>query len=322
MGIQSLQARPSVASSRADLMAQPFNDYGNGQRLVAAYGDRMRYSHEFNAWLVFDGRRWEIDRRDRARVLVQQVMLDFAKRALKTGNESAAKFAGSCLNSQRLTAALREARPHLTIETAALDTNPDLLNFVNGTVELKSGTLRAHRREDYVTKMVRYQFRSGAECPQFLRFLGRILGGLEDYVQRSIGYSLTGHTSEKAIFVCHGGGNNGKTTLLSLLRDLLGDDYGVLLQIDTLMVRQESNNTQADLADLRGARFVMTSETEEGQRLAEGKLKRITQGMGKIKAARKYETPSSSTSLTNSGSTATISPAFEAAIRLSGIGCT
>jgi putative DNA primase/helicase len=69
------------------------------------------------------------------------------------------------------------------------------------------------------------------------------------------------------------------------------EEYAVLLQIDTLMVRQESNNTQADLADLRGARFVMTSETEEGQRLAEGKLKRITQGMGRIKATRKYENP-------------------------------
>src|ERR1700693_3784585 len=57
------------------------------------------------------------------------------------------------------------------------------------------------------------------------------------------------------------------------------------------MVRHENNNSQADLADLRGARFVVTSETEEGQRLAEGKLKRITQGMGKIKATRKYENP-------------------------------
>lgn len=65
----------------------------------------------------------------------------------------------------------------------------------------------------------------------------------------------------------------------------------MLLQVDSLMVRQESNNTQADLADLRGARFVQTSETEEGQRLAQGKLKRITQGMGKIKAVRKYENP-------------------------------
>jgi putative DNA primase/helicase len=106
----------------------------------------------------------------------------------------------------------------------------------------------------------------------------------------AIGYSLTADTSEKAVFVCHGAGNNGKTTLLSLFLRLL-EEYAVLLQIDTLMVRAENNNTQADLADLRGARFVMTSETEEGQRLAEGKLKRITQGMGRIKAVRKYENP-------------------------------
>jgi putative DNA primase/helicase len=113
---------------------------------------------------------------------------------------------------------------------------------------------------------------------------------LLSYLQLALGYSLTGLTSEKSVFLLHGSGDNGKSTLLSTFLKLL-DEYSVLLQIDTLMVRQESNNTQADLADLRGARFVMTSETEEGQRLAEGKLKRITQGMGRIKATRKYENP-------------------------------
>jgi putative DNA primase/helicase len=78
--------------------------------------------------------------------------------------------------------------------------------------------------------------------------------------------------------------------MLTVIRELV-PEYSVLLQVDTLMVRTESNNTQADLADLRGARFVQTSETEEGQRLAQGKLKRITQGMGRIKAVRKYENP-------------------------------
>jgi putative DNA primase/helicase len=92
------------------------------------------------------------------------------------------------------------------------------------------------------------------------------------------------------VFVLFGAGNNGKTTLLVVFRTLIRE-HAVLLQVDTLMVRQESNNTQADLADLRGARFVQTSETEEGQRLAQGKLKRITQGMGMIKACRKYENP-------------------------------
>src|SRR5204863_7645740 len=109
-------------------------------------------------------------------------------------------------------------------------------------------------------------------------------------LQVVLGYALTGHTREKLVFILFGAGNNGKTTVLSLFLKLL-EEYAVLLQIDSLMVRQENNNSQADLADLRGARFVMTSETEEGQRLAEGKLKRITQGMGKIKAVRKYENP-------------------------------
>ena len=113
---------------------------------------------------------------------------------------------------------------------------------------------------------------------------------LIDYQQRAKGYSLTGRTSEKAVFIAHGGGNNGKSTDLNVIRELAAE-YSVLLQIDTLMTRQESNNSQADLAELRGARFVMTSETEEGQRLAEAKLKRITQGTGKIKATRKYENP-------------------------------
>jgi putative DNA primase/helicase len=142
-------------------------------------------------------------------------------------------------------------------------------------------------------------------CPQFFKFLVRITGGGPDaseaendrssrlisYLQLAFGYSLTGVTSEKLIFLLHGPRDNGKSTLLALVLTLLGP-YAVLLQIESLMARQqESTNAQADLADLKGARFVMTSETEDGQRLAEGKLKRITQGTGRIKAVRKYENP-------------------------------
>jgi len=87
---------------------------------------------------------------------------------------------------------------------------------------------------------------------------------LTDYLQRAFGYSLTGWTIEKAVFVLFGEGDNGKSTMLTTFRQLV-EEYSMLLQADTLMVRQESNNTQADLADLRGARFVQTSETEEGQ---------------------------------------------------------
>jgi putative DNA primase/helicase len=228
---------------------------------------------------------------DAARALAQDVMLELARQAMSSGNDPVAKFAGACLNSQRITAAMREAQPHLAITPDMLDADPWLLPFDNCTVDLRTGSPRPHRREDFITKLVRHRYTPEATCERFLTFLRRVVPRLESYVQKAVGYSLTGITFEKAVFICYGGGNNGKTTLLATIKSVLGDDYAVLLQIDTLMVRAESNNTQADLADLRGARFVMTSETEEGQRLAEGKLKRITQGMGRIKAARKYENP-------------------------------
>ena len=92
------------------------------------------------------------------------------------------------------------------------------------------------------------------------------------------------------MFILYGKGDNGKTVFLSILRELL-QQYSVLLAIENLMTRQMDNNSNADLADLCGARLVCTTETEEGQRFAEGRLKRICQGMGTIKAVRKYENP-------------------------------
>jgi putative DNA primase/helicase len=276
-----------------DLLSQHSSDYGNAQRLLALYGDNLRYCHAFQKWLTWDGFRWAVDYGEHARNMAQKTILEFARQALAAKNDSASSFAGSCLNSQRITNALRELQPHLAVTPAQLDTHADLLNFANGTLDLKRGRVRPHQREDFITKLVHYDFRPDAGCPLFLEFLKRITANhphLIDYLQRAFGYSLSAHTIEKAVFLLHGRGDNGKTTLLSLFLKLL-EEYAVLLQIDTLMVRQENNNTQADLADLRGARFVMTSETEDGQRLAESKLKRITQGMGRIKAVRKYENP-------------------------------
>jgi putative DNA primase/helicase len=278
------------STGATDLLSQHFSDYGNAQRIVAMHGEVARYCHDFKCWMLFDGRRWERDTADRMRHLSQDTVLEFARQAVHAGNETATKFAGSCLNSHRITAAIREAQPHLVISAAELDTHPFLLNFLNGTVDLRTGTLLSHDRDQRISKIVQNNYRAYATCPQFSAFLRRIVPGLEKYLQRAVGYSLTGTTSEKVVHVCYGGGNNGKTTFLSTLLSLLGE-YAVLLQVDTLMVGRESNNSQADLADLKGARFAMTSETEEGQKLADGKLKRICQGMGKIKATRKYENP-------------------------------
>jgi putative DNA primase/helicase len=295
---------PAPPVSQVDLLHgfEP-EDVGNAQRIVNLQGERLRFCHAFEKWLVWDGRRWRIDETGKAELLAQQTMREFATQAVQA-NDPNLKFAVKSLQYSRISHALKMAEPRLPVLSSELDTHPDLLNFLNGTMNLRTGEFLPHSREHFITKLVQHEYQPEAKCPTFLSFLEKIMGyesdasepdprcdRLVEYLQRAFGYSLTGHTVEKAVFLLYGVGDNGKSTLLSTFLKLL-EEYAVLLQIDTLMARpQESNNAQADLADLRDARFVMTSETEEGQRLAEGKLKRITQGMGKIKAVRKYENP-------------------------------
>jgi putative DNA primase/helicase len=285
----NLTPNPEAFGEHASLLAQSLSDVGNGQRFIALYGHMARYCHEFRAWLIYSLGRWVVDRSGMARKLMQAVMVEFVRQALASGNDSFSKFAGGCLNSQRITSALREAEPHLPVTVDELDVNPHLLNFTDCTVDLRSGSALDHNPGDLITKQVPYPYTPEAECPEFLRCIARVLPGLEDYLQKALGYSMSGITSEKVVFLCHGSGNNGKTTILATVRELLGNGYATLLQIDSLMARESDNNSQADLAGLRGARFAMTSETAQGQRLNDGRLKRITQGTGRIKAVKKYE---------------------------------
>jgi putative DNA primase/helicase len=297
-------ATAAPPADATNLLTQLLNDTGNADRLIAFRGTELRYCPAIRKWLVWDGRRWAVDDRGAIRRAAKQTMLEFLSQAAHADDKDLQDFAYGSLDARRINNTIALAECELIVTPDQLDTHPFLLNFLNGTLDLRTGELKPHDREQFLTKLVHHNFYPQAECPMFLSFLGRIMGGHADasepeldranrmveYLQRALGYSMTGTTEEKAVFVPFGKGNNGKTTLLSTFLQLL-EEYSVLLQVDTLMVRTESNNTQADLADLRGARFVMTSETEEGQRLAQGKLKRITQGMGKIKATRKYENP-------------------------------
>jgi putative DNA primase/helicase len=295
-------ASPSPEPDAPDLLRYMLNDAGNAERIIALHGTGLRYCHALHRWLVWDGRRWAADEAGRAEKLAKETALAYLAQALDKDLDVHVKFAKQSLDHRRVTSALASAECELPITPAEMDTQPDVLNCLNGMVDLRpGGALLPHDPTCLITKLCQHNYNPAATCPRFMDFLHRIMGAgdaevpertthLVGYLQRAFGYSLTGWTSEKSVFILHGGGNNGKTTLLSTVSKII-EEYAVVLQVDSLMVKQESNNSQADLADLRGARFVMTSETEEGQRLNEGKLKRITQGMGRIKAVRKYENP-------------------------------
>lgn len=158
------------------------------------------------------------------------------------------------------------------------DQDPFVLNCLNGTLDLRSGALRDFCREDYLTRQLDFAFDPAASCPLWLQFLDTVFAGnreLIDYIQRAIGYTLTGDTSEQCLFLCHGPGANGKSVLLEVITALLGE-FAQSSPMTTFIAKPNDNGASNDLARMRGARLITASETNEGIRLNEALVKKVT----------------------------------------------
>jgi putative DNA primase/helicase len=283
-----------------DLLTYPLTDTGNAERLIATFCHDVRYCPNYKSWMVWDGKRWKRDIDGRlSRMARETARRLYAQAATIKEKDEAAKvssFARRSENAAGIRAMLECAQSIEGVYVSGdyLDANPWKLNCLNGTLDLATGELEEHDRFDLITKMCPVRFDKNAQCPRFRQFLQRIFDGKEEltgYIQRILGYALTGDVGEKGVFCLVGNGNNGKTTLLEILRHVLGDYSGQIL-IDSLMQKENTRSSAAlaDLADLKGKRFVTTSEAEEGSKLAEAQVKQIT-GMGMYKACRKYENP-------------------------------
>jgi putative DNA primase/helicase len=184
------------------------------------------------------------------------------------------------LSAKTIAAVERLARsdPRLAASVDQWDRDPWLLNTPAGTVELsKNGLIREHRRLDYITKITAVG--PGGDCPLWRKFLTKITGGDDElvaFIQRMLGYALTGSTQDHALFFCHGAGANGKTVLLSTVAGILGD-YHTTAPIETFTASTNDRHP-TELAALRGARLVTATETQEGRRWDETKVKLLTGG--------------------------------------------
>ncbi len=272
-------AKPGRDSETPDLLSQHFSDYGNAQRVIALHGEQMRYSHIAENWLNWEGTHWLIDDGGRARWRSQHTIVEFGKQAMSTRNEDAAKFAAKCLNSQRISNALREAQPHLAIQPKDLDRDPYLLNCRNGAIELKTGRLREHRRQDFITRLAPVEYDPAARSELWQRALDQWTDGnreLQAFLQRAVGYSLTGDTGEEVLFFVHGPAAAGKSSFLEAIKATLGD-YAKTADFDTFVQRKDVA-IRNDIAELAGRRFVCSIEVDEGKKLAEGLVKMLTGG--------------------------------------------
>jgi putative DNA primase/helicase len=193
---------------------------------------------------------------------------------------------------ERLKAMWTLAKADLAVSPDELDTDPMLLNVENGTIDLRAGALKRHDRADRITKLAPVRYDPKAKAPRFMRFLKQVLvdDELIAFVQRFLGYSLTGSTEERALAVLHGVGKNGKSTLVELFQDLMGD-YAAAADAETVMRQKFAGSArQYQLAELKGVRFVALSETKRGAELEESTVKQIT-GNDTISARAPYGRP-------------------------------
>jgi putative DNA primase/helicase len=246
--------------------------------------------------LTWDGKSWSKNRGGAVVVYAIDTACAIFRDAERVADEDEQKkIAEWAIRSQsleRLKAMWTLAKADLGVSPEELDTDPMLLNVENGTVDLRTGSLRPHLPEDLITKVAPVEFDPAAKAPRFMKFLKQTL--VEDeliaFVQRFLGYSLTGSTEARSLAVLHGVGKNGKSTLVELLQDLMGD-YSSMAHPDTIMRQRYSDATsQYQLAVLKGVRFVGVSETKRGVEREEAVVTQIT-GNDTITARAPYGQP-------------------------------
>lgn len=261
-------------------------DLGNAQRLIQRHGQDLRYSYKLGKWLVWTDGVWKVDEggliEQRAKDTVKSI---YAEAAAQEFADDRKKLAVHALRSEadgkiKAMMSLARSEPGVSVAIDDLDTDGSLLNCQNGIVDLRTGTLTPHDRARLMTKMAPVRYDPDATCPYWDAFLAYIMDDNADlirFLQKALGYSLTGKASERAIFILHGSGKNGKSTLIETVNAVMGD-YATRSPSEMLMARKGDAVIPNDVARLPGIRFTFASETGENGRLDEARIKDITSG--------------------------------------------
>lgn len=282
----------AISGKASSLKLYSFDDTGNAQRLVDMFGQKIGYNYTDKRWMLYSKIKWVYDETGYIQNLIDksiEAMKQEKDWYIQQDEENNDKnqtmlkawekhFKKSRSNNAK-NALEKEVRHYVPLTPSFFDKHKMLLNTPSGVVDLNTFEVRQATPEDYFTKSVRANFDKNAKCPLWDKFLKTIFNNdkeLIQYVQKAVGYSLTGSTAEQCAFFLYGSGRNGKSTFIDIIRELLGD-YARNIQPETLMIKN-NNGINSDIARLKGARFVTTVEPNEGLRLNEGLLKQLTGG--------------------------------------------
>jgi putative DNA primase/helicase len=261
-------------------------DTGNAEMLALLYGQRVRYDHMQGRWLIWSDHRWKPD----ADGEIFRIAIDTVRERMKlamtfTGEEqkdkrdAMLKWGMTSEGKFKLSAAVEiAARLHpITDSGQYWDLEPLLLGCANGVIDLSNGDFRSGSPSDRITQSTSIEYDPAATAPRWNHFLYEIFNGddeLVKFIQRAVGYSITGDTREQCMFFCWGSGANGKSTFLDVLRWILGD-YAANTPFSTFDLSRQTSIPN-DLAALYRARMVTASETNESRRMNEGRVKAMT----------------------------------------------
>ncbi|WP_294401777.1 phage/plasmid primase, P4 family [Prosthecobacter sp.] len=262
------------------------NDLGNAEALADFIHGRAVYCPQLHKWLTF-GLRWQRDGSKQIHTMTSSLSRHALREASAVQEDNARAEAvkrALCLGNRKTmenAIALAETNPKVIVHLSQLDTDPWLIGVENGTLNLQTGQLVQTSIEAYVTRGVGTAFDPHAICPIWEGFIKRVTrghDGLAEFIQRSVGYSLTGQTVEHVFWFLHGAGRNGKSTFIETLQNLSGE-YGARSSEKLLAMSKHGADTpQDEVAGLHGCRFLFGSETQEGVRLNEKFIKDLTGG--------------------------------------------
>lgn len=262
----------------------PLTDAGLAERYEDAFGTVIRYVDQWKRWLVYDSARWAMDERHEVLGLAIEVARKIPEEARFVADADELKaiirFAKSAESAARVNAALSFGRNKMAAVPDEFDRDPMALNLRNGTFDLTRGVLRPHKAADYLMKLAPVEYLPEARCPLWQKFVAEIMCddlGLVDFLQRAIGYALSGDMREQVLFIMYGTGENGKTTFIETIHALLGD-YALSTPAYTFLDRRDDGGPSEELARLKGVRFVTASEFGEGKALNEPLIKGVTGG--------------------------------------------
>lgn len=267
------------------IAGRPLTDAGNAEVFALIFGDVVRHDHKRRKWLLWISPRWHIDPNGELDRLVLAAVRKrgeeaFAHLTDKKELQRAVKWALTSESRPRLKAMLELAQSMepLADPGGNWDCDDWLIGCDNGLINLREGILRDGRPDDRVTLSTRIDFDGSAQCPRWQQFLDEVFGDSEliDFVQRAVGYSLTGDTSEQVLFIPYGNGANGKSVFLSIAQDILGD-YGGNTPFATLELL-DHHGPSNDLAAIAGKRLITASESRENARMNEARVKALTGG--------------------------------------------